>query len=76
MRDITSSSALSRFDNSIAKKFRAQLEGFNEDEYRQLEQLKDLFEFLDDVIPDDDEDDEPSVRRARKRYVVLLRSEA
>lgn len=71
MKDVTSSSALTRFDNTIAKKFQAQLEGFNEDEYRQLENLKNLFQFLDDVIPDDDDDDEPSVRRTRKRYVLV-----
>ena len=66
MKDATSSSALTRFDNSIAKKYQSQLEGFNEEEYRQLEYFRDLFEFLDDVMPEEDED-EPSARRARKR---------
>jgi condensin complex subunit 3 len=44
------------------------LEDFNEDEYRKLEELKELFEFLDDIIPDDeDEEEAPKKRMARKR---------
>jgi condensin complex subunit 3 len=49
------------------------LEGFNEEEFRQLEELKELFEFLDDVIPEeDDEDDKPEPRKRgpRKRLVT------
>ncbi|KAI5122624.1 hypothetical protein M0805_008713 [Coniferiporia weirii] len=66
IKDTTSNNALIRFDSMISKKFESILEGFNEEEYRQLEYLKDLFEFLDDIIPEDDEEVKPR-RGARKR---------
>lgn len=49
----------------MSKKYDQQLADFNEDEYRQLEKLKDLFEFLDDIIPfeSDDEDEAPKGRK-------------
>jgi len=40
---------LTRFESALAKKFAAQLESFNEADFRQLEELKELFEFLDQV---------------------------
>jgi len=47
------------------------LEDFNEVEYRKLEELKELFDFLDDIIPEDDEEIEinapKKVRPSRKR---------
>ena len=56
-----------KFDNALSKKYEKQLENFSEDELRKLEELKDLFEFLDDIIPlEDDEDDPP--KKGRKRY--------
>lgn len=59
-----------KFDNALSKKYEKQLENFNEDDMRKLEELKDLFEFLDDIIPlDDDEDDPP--KNGRKRYSSL-----
>ena len=70
LRDTASNNAFNRFDTSISKKYEKQLEDFNEEEYRQLESLKELFEFLDDIFPEDDEEDEmPPKRRSRKRYV-------
>ncbi|THH04391.1 hypothetical protein EW145_g5552 [Phellinidium pouzarii] len=67
IKDTTSNNALTRFDNTISKKFEAQLEEFNEEEYRQLENLKDLFDFLDDIIPEDDEEEVKPKRGPRKR---------
>ena len=43
---------------------------FNEEEYRQLEKLKDLFAFLDDIVPLDDDDDNEPKRGGRKRYAI------
>ncbi|KAJ7746625.1 nuclear condensing complex subunit [Mycena metata] len=57
LEDATSKNALKRFEQSITKKFEKELEGFSEAEYRQLEKLKDLFDFLDDIIPEEDDDD-------------------
>lgn len=68
LRDTTANNAFTRFDAALSKKYKQQLEDFNEDEYRQLEYLKDLFEFLDDIIPEDDEEEvEPKRKIARKR---------
>ncbi len=68
MRDSSARSAFNRFDAAISKKFAQQLQNFNEEEYRQLEELKDLFEFIDDIIPDaSDEEIELPKRGSRKR---------
>ncbi|KAL5523222.1 YCG1_1 [Sanghuangporus sanghuang] len=66
-KDSTSSNALSRFEKAISSKYEKQLASFNEEEYRQLEELKELFEFLDDIIPEDDEEEEKPKRGSRKR---------
>ena len=69
LRDSTAKNAFAKFEAALTKKYEQQLADFNEEEFRQLEHLKDLFEFLDDIIPvEDDEDDPVPVRRAgRKR---------
>lgn len=67
LRDTTANNAFVRFDTAISKKFEKQLQDFNEDEYRKLEELKELFEFLDDIIPEDDEEDEIPKKRAGKK---------
>ncbi|KZT24842.1 hypothetical protein NEOLEDRAFT_1134516 [Neolentinus lepideus HHB14362 ss-1] len=68
LRDTAASNAFTRFDAAISKKFEKQLEDFNEEQYRQLESLKELFEFLDDIIPESDEEEEvPKKRTTRKR---------
>ena len=71
-KDTTSSNALLRYEKAISSKYEKQLASFNEEEYRQLEELKDLFEFLDDIIPEDDEEEERPKRGGRKRYVTPL----
>ncbi|KAJ7090892.1 nuclear condensing complex subunit [Mycena belliarum] len=55
IQDGLANKALKRFDASISKQFEAQLKGFNEVEYSKLEELKDLFDFLDDIIPEEEE---------------------
>ena len=68
MKDTTAKNALARFDSVVSKKFETKLANFNEEEYRQLEDLKDLFEFLDEIVPDDSDEDVQSNRgAARKR---------
>lgn len=68
IRDTSAKNALAKFDAAISKKYAEQLDGFNEEDYRQLEYLRDLFEFLDDIIPlDDDEENDAPRTRARKR---------
>jgi condensin complex subunit 3 len=46
---------MTRFENSFTKKYSAQLESFDEGEFRELEQLKELFEFLDSVESEGEE---------------------
>ncbi|KAA1474990.1 ARM repeat-containing protein [Dentipellis sp. KUC8613] len=67
IRDTAANNAFAKFDKSISQKFEKQLEAFNEDEFRELESLKDLFEFLDDIMPEEDEEDEAPKKRGRKR---------
>ncbi|CAL1698734.1 unnamed protein product [Somion occarium] len=71
LRDLASKNAFVKFETAISKKFEKQLEDFNEEEYRKLEHLQELFEFLDDIIPDIDDVDEmmeaPKKRGSRKR---------
>lgn len=68
IRDTTAKNAFARFDATVSKRFEFQLGSFNEEEFRELEYLKDLFEFLDDIIPEvDDEETEFPERKTRKR---------
>lgn len=53
----------------MSNKYSAQLEGFSEEDYRKLEYLKDLFEFLDDIIPEEEPEVPPPSKKGRKRYV-------
>ena len=57
-----------RFDKALTKRFAQQLEGFNNDEdFRKLENLKNLFEFLDEFNTLDDEGGEAFSPPPRKR---------
>ncbi|EPS93226.1 hypothetical protein FOMPIDRAFT_1056181 [Fomitopsis schrenkii] len=73
LRDTTSQNAFSKFEDALSKKYAPQLEGFSEEEYRQLENLdahagmKGAFEFIDRFELDEEEEDVKPVRRARKR---------
>ncbi|KIK98064.1 hypothetical protein PAXRUDRAFT_824294 [Paxillus rubicundulus Ve08.2h10] len=68
LRDTTARNAFTKFDAAVSKKYVDKLTDFSEEEYRQLEQLDDLFKFLDDIVPlDDAEDFEPPKTRGRKR---------
>ncbi|KAI0824958.1 nuclear condensing complex subunit [Trametes gibbosa] len=76
-RDTAGKNALVKFDAALSKKYERQLENFSEDEYRQLEALRELFEFLDDIIPDfDDEDDAPKKGRKRRSLSVATETTA
>jgi condensin complex subunit 3 len=71
LKDLTSRRALAKFDALITKKFEKQLE-LKEEELRKLEELQDLFDFLDDIIPEDDAEfvDPLEIRtKGRKRHV-------
>jgi uncharacterized membrane protein YccC len=62
LREASAQAALAKFDNALSKRFEKQLEDFDEAEYRQLESLRELFEFLDEIVPlDEDEDEEDEV---------------
>ena len=68
MRDTSAKTALSRFDTIISKRYEAQLAGLSEEEYRKLEYLDELFQFLDE-ISEEEEEETPAPRRRAKRYV-------
>ena len=73
-REASAQSALAKFDTALSKRFEKQLEDFDEAEYRQLESLRELFAFLDEIVPlDEDEDDEEEVQHARKRGATATR---
>ncbi|KAH9848970.1 nuclear condensing complex subunit [Lenzites betulinus] len=73
-RDTAGKNALVKFDAALSKKYERQLENFSEDEFRKLEELRELFEFLDDIIPDFDEEDEPP-KKGRKRRSLSVATE-
>jgi condensin complex subunit 3 len=76
-RDASALAALVKFDGALSKRFERQLEDFGEAEYRQLESLKELFEFLDEIVPlDEDEDEEEEARASKKRGTRKRRSES
>jgi condensin complex subunit 3 len=76
-RDATALAALVKFDSALSKRFEKQLEDFDEAEYRQLESLQELFEFLDEIVPlDEDEDEEEEPQASKKRAARKRRSES
>ena len=56
-----------RFDKALTKQFSQQLEGFDQEDFRKLEDLKGLFEFLDEFNTSDDEGGEALPPPSRKR---------
>lgn len=70
-REAVAKNALAKFDGTISNKYSAQLESFSEEDYRKLEYLKDLFEFLDYIIPEEEPEPEvpPLAPKGKKRYV-------
>ncbi|KAI0073109.1 ARM repeat-containing protein [Panus rudis PR-1116 ss-1] len=77
LRDTASKNAFNKFEAAFTKKFEKQLEDFNKEEYRKLEHLHELFQFLDDIIPEDDEEEEvPKKRTARKRRSESVATDA
>ena len=78
LRDPACNTAFTKFETAISKKFEKQLQHFTEEEFRTLEELTELFKFLDSIIPlDDDENqsvDAPR-RSSRKRsfFIAILR---
>ncbi|KAK0220231.1 nuclear condensing complex subunit [Armillaria fumosa] len=74
VKDTTAKNAINKFEATLSKKFESQLANFSEQEYRELDELKELFTFLDDLIPlsDDDEviDVKPKRTRKRRSYSV------
>jgi condensin complex subunit 3 len=76
-RDASALASLVKFDGALSKRFEKQLEDFNEAEYRQLQSLQGLFEFLDDIVPlDEDEDEEEEAQASKKRAARKRRSES
>ncbi|KAF9648455.1 ARM repeat-containing protein [Thelephora ganbajun] len=71
-REAAAKNALAKFDATISNKYSAQLESFSEEDCRKLEYLKDLFEFLDDIIPEEEPEPEipPPATKGKKRYVI------
>lgn len=74
-REAAAKNCLAKFDATINNKYSVQLESFSEEDYRKLEHLKDLFEFLDEIIPEEEEEPEiPLVvtSKGKKRYGILF----
>ncbi|KZT57283.1 putative mitotic chromosome condensation-related protein [Calocera cornea HHB12733] len=69
VKDTASRNALVRFQSAINKKYSEQLAGMDEAAYRELESLKELFDDVFSLVPDDDEEEEatpkPKARAAR-----------
>ncbi|OBZ78081.1 Condensin complex subunit 3 [Grifola frondosa] len=76
LRDTVAKNAFNKFDNAISKKFEKQLADFSEEEYRKLEHLKELFDYLDEIVPEDDEDEEAPKRGSRKRRSASVVTES
>ncbi|PBK67371.1 hypothetical protein ARMSODRAFT_958949 [Armillaria solidipes] len=69
VKDATAKNAINKFEAALSKRFESQLVNFSEEEYRELDELKELFTFLDDLIPLDDDEEVIDVKpkRTRKR---------
>lgn len=77
-KDAVARNAFARFEKGLDKVLSSQLEGFKEEEYIQLDELRDKFDWLDDITSDvsdgdvdsseldDDNDKDPAPHKARK----------
>ncbi|KZO96900.1 putative mitotic chromosome condensation-related protein [Calocera viscosa TUFC12733] len=69
VKDTTSRNALVRFQASLNKRYSEQLAGMDEAAYRELESLKDLFDDVFSLVPDEDDEEEatpkPKARATR-----------
>lgn len=75
IQDTTTNNAFTKFETAVLKKYEKQLEDFSEEEYRKLESLQELFDFVDSIIPLDDDEAielEQPKKRGKKRCVVFL----
>ncbi|THV04781.1 hypothetical protein K435DRAFT_774313 [Dendrothele bispora CBS 962.96] len=68
LRDAVSRNAFAKFKLAVEKRYEKQLEGFSEEDYRQLVEYHEFFEVLDELLPpgEDDEDTPPPQRQPRK----------
>ena len=66
--------AFSKFETAFTKKFEKLLEDFSEEEFRKLEELDELFMFLDSIFPPEDEET-PEADVPRKRGRKRCKSE-
>ncbi|KAF4564802.1 hypothetical protein EYR36_002742 [Pleurotus pulmonarius] len=68
VNDASAKNAALKFETAFCKKYE-QLEGFSEAEYRQYGELKELFDFLDDLIPlsGDEDDGDTKAPKGKKR---------
>ncbi|KAH9484188.1 Condensin complex subunit 3 [Psilocybe cubensis] len=77
LKDSVCLNAFNKFQATISKKFEEQLEGFSEEDLRELEDLAEVFEFIDSMTPLDDDDDQhpfESRKKGKKRRSNSLTS--
>ncbi|KAJ8081879.1 chromosome condensation complex Condensin, subunit G [Marasmius tenuissimus] len=73
-RDTVAKTAFKKFEDAFVKKYEEQLRDFDENQYRALEDFNNLFEEVDNLIPEDDEVVEPVERSGRKRRSMSVTS--
>ncbi|TRM62875.1 nuclear condensing complex subunit [Schizophyllum amplum] len=56
-----------KFDRALEKKYAVQLEGFSREDARQQEQFRSVFEFVDGILDEEEEEDAKPARRAGAR---------
>ncbi|KAG8963687.1 hypothetical protein FRC00_005396 [Tulasnella sp. 408] len=73
LKDTVSKNAFTKFDNALSKTLTEQLEGFNEEDYAELDEIRKRFEWTEDVLADDSsegedygESHEPTPHKARR----------
>ncbi|EJU03066.1 ARM repeat-containing protein [Dacryopinax primogenitus] len=73
LKDTTSRNAFVRFQNAMNKKYSEQLTGMDEAAYRELASLKELFDDVFLLVPDEDDEEEatprPKVKTAPRQRV-------
>lgn len=67
--DAATKNAFQKFDAAVCKKWAAVLSSYDEEDYKKMEALNDLHDFINELIPegDDDEDEEPTKRRGGQK---------
>ncbi|EEB92998.1 hypothetical protein MPER_08409 [Moniliophthora perniciosa FA553] len=66
-RDSTSKRVFAKFEASVTKMYEAQLHDFNDEDWKNMQEHKKILDFVDSIIPEDEDEGDEQPKKGRKR---------